>query len=386
MIKIIPIMALLILISCGKKEESQDVALEAQIVAALNLKDIPKAEALIDQGLANSPEESKLLYYKAQLYSLKANIDIYSLFPIVKMELFEFAITEWDSIDEYGDHMRSTSQDIVVGKASSESEKEIERKLAEIQSMSDDQITYNFKIDVKDHQENEGYDDYCYISGQLYSNIFPEGHFEWESNHIYGEGDVCKQLLDNYYTFLNKKDYLKSIAHTRYRKELKKKKNRKSSSRVVKALMSVYQSLNVIKNIPELDEYKFQQVSAALNLLKRAKVNNTEINKNAHKHQAMLAGYLVLGSLRNSIDLENVKDPTDIICKADAKKLVGYYPYFLTGIRHLHDAMMNTEFSKKNEKHFDKAKEALDQALEELSKEKIDEYIDDIEDYQEDYC
>lgn len=383
---IFAIILCIILFSCSKQEETHEMTLESQIVTALNVKDISKAEVLINQALARSPGNGKFLYYKAQLNALEAQIDIYSLFPIVKMELFEFALTEWSAIDEYGDHLRDTGQDVVIGQNSSNTEEEIRERIKEIDELDNDEVSYELEV-VNRYESIEPYSDgYCYLTLKLTSNIFPSKYEFWDSQSFSGTDITCdiaeeKIMQPGWYSRL-----IKVAAIKEYNDVLLRKKTRRESNRILKAMISVYQSINVIKNVPMLHNFRYEKVKESLILLKRVKETKGRVVENSKKHQAMLSGYLILGSLRNSLDLENIKNPSDVVCKLDAHRFVSQYEYLLTGFRYLYDAMIGTEFSKKNVEKFIKLKEQLDNANEELSKEKIDEYIDDIQDYQEDYC
>lgn len=395
MFRFITVILLFLCFSCGKNQDQPQQTLEAEIVAALNIKDIDKADALIEDGLAANPEQQKLLYYKAQVSSLRADIDIYSLFPIVKMELFEFALTEWSSINEYSNRMKSNSQDILIGEDTNQTEIEIEKTIKAIEEMDDSAIEFKYKLVYKNYSEyDSSYDSEgkpvvmgsCYVVAEVTSNIFPPREIFYDNTFLEAEGLTCDQVIASSKNKFENKEFLRREAISLYGKYLGRKKRRKESAKIVKALMSIYSSINVIKNVPKLDQSKFVNIKEALVLLAKSRKQGGDIGENAFKHQAMLAGYLLLGSLQNSIELNDVKDPTDIICKTKSKLVVDQYEYFLTGIRYLHDAMIGSEFSKKNPKQFEKAKEYLDMADEKLSEEQIDGIIDDIEDYQEDNC
>jgi hypothetical protein len=386
--QIIGLIFVLLLISCSQQEDKETHSMESQIIAALNLKDLPKADALINSAINENPNSAKFHYYKAQLHSLEADIDIYSLFPIVQMELFEFALTEWSAIDEYSDHFRGSTQDVLVGQQTPDSVLEIQDRIKEIEGLDLSEITYSIKIEGSYHNDFGSHKE-CYVYYEITSDLFPRRYKHWDNQYFQVDEMNCDNAEDKVVQESDRNaSFVKRIAIREQNKLIKIKRQRKESNRIIKAMMSLYQSINVIKNVPNLHPSRFEKVEASLNTLMKANslANSKRIKENTTKHQGLLAGYLILGGLKNSLDIDNIKEPADIVCKADAFKLVDQYRNFLTGFRYLHNAMIDTEFSKKNKEVFDKAKTHLEDASEELTEEQIDDYVDDIQDYQEDYC
>ena len=100
----------------------------------------------------------------------------------------------------------------------------------------------------------------------------------------------------------------------------------------------------------------------------------------------LLSGYLIVGSLKESIDFDSIKDPEDIVCMANANKVVENYKNFYYGSKYLIMSSDGSEFASKNKENFDTLKERFKDAPEELTKEDEEDIIDDIEDLQRDEC
>ena len=97
-------------ISCIKKEQKQNI--EGQIIELINQNKIDEALLKIDEQLKIKKTDD-LLYLKASSLSMKAGIDIYALFPLLKIKIFDFAISQWSQNREF--QKKSMAQKMSIG-------------------------------------------------------------------------------------------------------------------------------------------------------------------------------------------------------------------------------------------------------------------------------
>lgn len=89
--------------------------MKQQVIAALNTDQADKALGMAIAGEHSFPGDPEFTYYKAQAYSLKAEIDIYTLFPIVQMQIFDVAINEWNKANEFEKRRRDSVNISILG-------------------------------------------------------------------------------------------------------------------------------------------------------------------------------------------------------------------------------------------------------------------------------
>ena len=152
----------LLAFSCGgvHEEGSEVDSISSLIAQELNSKNLSAAESLIAEAKVSEPDSLLIKYYESQLFSLKAGIDIYSLFPIVKMELFEFAMTEWGQIEDFNKKNQTDVQDTILGNSvTSESIDVLKKFLEEYKQTEPEKIEYDAEITLS-------------YAGQVYESSF----------------------------------------------------------------------------------------------------------------------------------------------------------------------------------------------------------------------
>lgn len=378
------------MISCSKSENDEAASSEADLITALNKKDLPEASNLYDK-LDGDFGADKKSYYSAQINSLEADIDIYSLFNIVKMELFEFAMTEWSNISRYNKVMQNQASDLLN---SDEFERrstveELNEKIKELEAVNPLELEVQAKLVTAKKIERNSHLHCSYtvrVSEKNDTGIFTLSRFRY-SEGVY-ESTECEELIEE---ALNNVDRLDELKYLLYDYKLQylvdRRDGLKSSSDATKGLkflMSLYQSAKIITNVPDIGEDRFKHVNLALeDLSKVLNSKSSRFKDNAKKQTALLSGYLILGALKDSIDFKGAKSPLDLICRLDATKIVTNYKYLLSGFKNLYNVMIDSEFSKKNEKSFKGFKKYLDLAPEMIAPDDKERHIESIQEYQE---
>ncbi len=429
--KIILITLMLFLTSCGgvHDEQSTSSSLNSDIVTELNAKNLDKAEELIGKAKAENPDSALVAYYEAQYYALKAGVDIYSLFPIVKMELFEFALTEWSQIEEYNDRTRTGVEDTLLGNSKEPSSiEDLKKFLDEIKSTEASEIKYKYEVEtdfdrygrswnepyghehmldengytMHDSEGNIIYKNYNLYCSYYYEIKLAEYDFKGSFEHFdsktviiedisgYGERDLCPEGPE----LSLGQDFLKNKIVWEIEDIIKDKKERVDNKRYLKAALALFQSVNVISKVPTFDPDRLEYVRMASAKLKEIMDGSQEgerLYDNSQKQLGLLSGFLILSSIKKAIPVDKVKEPTDFLCLANPGTLFDQGPILFEGLKLLVYVSEGTEFGEKNSKAIEKIKNEIANNEDELneyfnSEADREVFIDGHRDLVEDSC
>lgn len=387
-----------IVLSCGgvHEEGKQFDNLDSQIVQALNSKDLKKANELISEGLGQDPDSRLYLYYSAQLSALKGNVDIYALFPIVKMELFEFAITEWGQIEEYSKKMKNGVETDLIG-SSTDVERKTDKELNELHKLIEtiDPQDLNYKFETELERETHGYNNESiyYDSNDTDFDVGQCLWTEYNERCVIGEKPYTfcsykeiynlvepsfEEAVENYQSleleghvecpekpgvraYVPDKYVLKDMTLFNIEERIKDKKENELQRRYFRIAMALYESLGVISKVPDLDMKYFEHISKSGDFLSRLMEEEPtdRIGENSQKQLGLLAGFLILSSIKDSLEYQEIKDPVDIVCKLKPGKLFDNGPAMHRGLKFLYKSIEGTEFAEKNEGTIKKVEEHL---------------------------
>lgn len=394
-----------LLLSCGGKEGQKSIEdsenLKHGIIAALNQENSDLALSLAISGQERFPNEKDFSYYRAQALSLKANIDIYSLFPLVKMQLFDIAINEWEKANEFEERRRQNTNLSILGEGSLDERYEetdiIQAKIDLLKSLSKEDLD---SLENEWHLETfytygEGTEPdpkHCYIYYEAKNKHTPKGKSFYSSIWISNDNE-CDSLTDEEKLELVKKDSppFKINDWTIYQlnERLDRVKNRKSSERYIKAGFALFDGLPILRSIPTITREELTFLKDALSSLEEVKDSrglSPRLKDNSTKQIGLIGAYLITFSLASSIDLDQVRQPLDFACKINAGKIIDNYPFMRIGFKSLLSVGIETEFYLKNKKNFDYIQEQMKLAPENLTDEQKKAFINDIENFQEDNC
>lgn len=370
-------------LSCSNHKSDKISSPENEVILALNSGNIELALNIIENEERRSGELSeKWLYWKAQALSTRANIDVYSLFPIVKMKLFEVAINEWDDVNKYSDKQRSVLNSTVFGDGTNpDRQKFLEKEAKRIKEISSEEIEYEIVSEIQYTDSYSNGEAFCAGIVIIESNIFLDGrqYEEYRSANFKLQNDyqeelekICRKNLEGPYS---NRDigikWIRDIALKMIEKKLKDIQERKDSERYIKAAFALYESVPVIQKVPDLSKTNLDDLDQAFKILRKlAKKNNqTREVLNAKKQLGLLSAFLILSSLKDSIHIDLIKDPSDLLCYAIPDKLVSNYQNLLKGIKFLTESTKGTEFESKNNDKFQKLLDAIKELPNELNED-----------------
>ena len=370
---------------------------------------------MIDDALGKHPDDLELQYYKAQAYSIKANITAYTLFPVMKMKLFDVAMNEWSIMDKI-----QSRQNLVFGLFSNDDLGELTRKRKSIGEMKVEEINYTLKSVAKNayfshyttYLTTRGNYIYCglnftygseiLIDGQTYTD-YPEYNYITLDNDVSEEpnGEVLLQLcgptfqqlqqtrLANEYLAYRLRNDILAYATRLIDHKISSTRKKNEAMAMAKAGMALFDSLPILRQIPTLDKHNVDYIYDSLQMLDNVRNKagiDDRLGRNARQQTGLLAAYLLIASIKNSVELDKVLGPMDFLCQANPHVVVDHYPYILTGAKYLLDVLRDTELEAKNSKTLDLFKKVIKDLPEKLDSVKEQQVVDEIKWYIQQHC
>lgn len=366
-------------ISCaGKKEEAdQNQQVIQGIIDDLNSDNADAALATIDLKLKENPANEEMLYWKAQAYAIKAGIDVYSLFPLMKLKFFDVAISEWGQMMKYSKRDRETVSRVTGNDKKSDTQEKIEQRKKEIKEMDDSEITFEItepyhtpnRLSSKDPSIPDSKDLFeISYSAYINSPLLLE-KFYWYTQLIYEYEPTIDEINERV-----NKEFPRLVIRQNALQQLNKKMERiaqqKNSQGMVRILFALFDGIDVIKKSPTLNSTKVSYIYDAVTLLeemsKYLPSKEHRLSKNGMRHTGLLSSLLIINAIKESVDLNKIKEPIDFICHVDTDKLIANYGQLRFGFLHSRSILEDSGFSERNGDNFDNFIKLLENSPEEL--------------------
>lgn len=350
-----------ITLSCIKKEQEQNS--EGQIIDLMNQNKADEALNKIDNQLLTNKTDD-VLYLKASSLSMKAGIDIYALFPLLKIKIFDVAISQWSQNREFQKKAQAQKNSIGVSNEDLEEKKNEDEKIIEKYKPIDKDII-KYVIESQYMQSNYKVEKpYCeiYLWGRRHDIIrysvastVVKLHSENECNSFQKTQQlfITSEIDDQMKTALADEDHRSWF-------ERKKEQNRKSSYvKLMGTFWTLIDMVPLISKIPIIDDKGFSYLEEAQSILadirSRHPDKTDELGEKARKQLMMISALKIVGHLKNAFDFETIKNPMDFICSSNdraAEEILASQEDALYLINSIDDQ----EVIKKNKKLFDEIK------------------------------
>jgi hypothetical protein len=335
-------------ISCIKKE--QKVSGSGEVIKLLNDSQSDDALSQVNKLLEKDPENEELLYLKASALSMSAGVDVYKLFPILKMQIFDVAMNQWGAHREFekkAKNRRNGVQDDT--KLSKEDEKNIrtykEPKRSQIKytidysyiystnMINNNPTSFSYSLTYSTNLRDSGY----YIQGNADINDPVVQMFDLNTRQL------KKEYVENDSFFREKiLDAILAAHKEGWERREQKRLQTQKEVKAAQAAWSILDMLPLIKTIPQIDKDQFTKLEEAQSILtalfKKNLETKNEVYLKSKKQLMMLSSLKLIGRFQSSIDLENINSPTDFICNTnesfaeqiyDGRKDVGLILYGL---------------------------------------------------------
>lgn len=315
--------AMLLLSSCVKEEQQQNT--DSQIIELLNQNKSEEALTQINEALKTNNSD-ELLYLKASALSMNAGVDIYALFPLLKINIFSVAISQWSENREFQKKAQSQRLDIGsdIGKEKNHDEKQ------DYVPLNLENLKFYFSPSVINGFENTTTHCEIGISGSLTSDVYSErGIFITYRSE---SEDICKSLEEKNLALLSENfpmpldfiNKIKSAFSDEHRQNWLVRKNKVTQNNsYMKALGTFWTLIDMIptiSKIPKISTDGFKKLEEAQFILSKIKESRSqsgdELGQKTRKQLMMISALKIVVHIQNSFDLDNIKSPIDLLCKS----------------------------------------------------------------------
>lgn len=315
--------AMLLLSSCVKEEQQQNT--DSQIIELLNQNKSEEALIQINEALKTNNSD-ELLYLKASALSMNAGVDIYALFPLLKVNIFNVAISQWSENREF--QKKAQSQRLDIGSDAGK-EKDSDEKKPYV-PLNVENLKFYFSPSIIRSFDDTNTHCEIGISGSLTYDVYSERAvfitYRSESE------DVCKSLEEKSFTVLNEtfpmpSDFLDKIRPAfsdEHRQNWLTRKNKvDQSAHYMKALGTFWTLIDMIptvSKIPKISIDGFKKLEEAQAILAKIRESRSqsgdELGQKTRKQLMMISALKIVAHVQNSFDLDDIKNPLDLLCKS----------------------------------------------------------------------
>lgn len=405
MVKIISITLIMFLSSsCLKKSTSQNS--ESQIVDLLNQNQAESALERINQELKSSPND-ELLYLKASALSMQAGVDVYALFPLLKLKIFDVAISQWSQNREFQRKAQEqrTSTILTTQDISAQKEAQGHKTYSPlVGAQLDYKIVYFNQIYSR--PEVSG----CLVSFTLlpfekkfkttYLWHFVELTSQLNCEELLSKNIIGKDLTDIAFDVpaqLNEeiRKYISEVHKEQWEKHNKDVGIKSNYIKILGNLWTLIDLIPILKKIPKIKNEDFKKLEEAQSLLAKIKELHNDksdpLGNKAKKQLIMLSALKMVAHFQNAFNLDLIKSPNDFLCLSKenaAQELVESEKDAL----YIINAIEDPEIIGKNQEFFNDIKNKYEKIIQaesdhpELKEEHIRKINEEIEAGRIKYC
>ncbi len=365
-------LALLINSACVKKEQQQNR--ESQIVELLNQNQSDAALEKINQELSLH-QTDELLYLKASALSMKAGVDIYALFPLLKVKIFDVAISQWSQNREFQKKSDAQKKGIVLGPQDIEDQKKGNGKKQYVplkEAELDYKIAYIGITTIYNRENN-----FCEIGLSLKNAKTINNDLLWFTTQMESE-NTCNDILQRHITpdnfevsptlDSNIRQFISDNHKSAWFERRREIDNKENYAKVLGSFWTLLDMVPMISKIPKISSNGFKSLEEAQEIL--AKIKDSQANKSeelsekSRKQLLMLSALKIIAHVQNAFKLDLIKSPIDLICNSNdeaAEEIVESEKDAL----YLINAIDDPELIKKNQEAFDDIKNKYQLILQE---------------------
>ncbi len=373
--------------SCQKHRSSTDSKSQEieGIMSVLNSGDYQEAYNLSQDALARNPNDTQMLYWNSQALAGLGELDIYSLFPVIKMKLFDVAISEWGEMQKFSERNREQTSSIILGDSISvanpnEEKDDLDRETARIlrlpNSAIDYQIIESYKNTKAATSTNE--DNYCFMNLLIDSKLFVDHTAIWLYNF---PAENCSIEYGSDLQTSKLREMIRQFAVLKIENKRKKYEENYQQQKYLKIAFVLFEAIPILKRIPYFKVNKknyLKESVSGLQKIIRLEDPQSKIYNHSKQQIGLIAGHFILGPIKNSVDFNGAKNALDLVCKSNVKIFLRHYEDIYYGVTHLIQAIEGSEFYIKHKKlleMLDKQMKILPKTLEQEEQDKIESYF-----------
>ncbi|WP_408098315.1 hypothetical protein ACJVC5_05215 [Peredibacter sp. HCB2-198] len=394
--KILTSVLVLTLIGCDSKEYKKSDNANVDIVQELNQGE---SETVINKLTSKNSLSSRERYYLASAQSTSGGIDVYSLYPLLEMQLFRKNALEWSEISKeknpYLKFMKS-QENIDYEKRKKKREEKWKNYLPKI-IKKNDLMTEKPTLDhFQKYNSQANLEEYAELDQklqQLVAQLLKEpGDKDSRRDDLYEAVDKLIEENNNIMSYYDLTSYYQDQLEIESRKQAYLNPEQQGFAKFGKGwemifmniLWNTYEAIPIMKQLPSLSNQQQTTITSALENYKKV-LNDEEFKEVALKNIAILSGVSLLSVYKESFDLDDIESIEDLMCGFEPAVLTDNYSLIRERIIFLSDTYASsgsTDLDRYKEE-FEKVKAELPESL---TPEEKARYVEDIENFKIGRC
>jgi hypothetical protein len=311
--------------ACIKQEQKQNN--EGQIVNLLNHNQIDDALIKINKELSIHKTD-ELLYLKASTLSMRAGVDIYALFPLLKVKIFDIAISQWSQNREF--QRKADAQRSHIGV----NEQDIEDvgtkdNIKDYKPLSDHELDYKI-INVWDGGSFGENQEFCTFQLGVDTVNDPESMGAWPYIKV-EDYEYCKEIRKSQVTLdtfkvtplIDKliRDQLQAMYRSQWFRKRDKVIQADNYVKILGSFYTVIDMLPIINKITKVSSDGFKDLEEAQEILMQIRNGHlekgNELGEKSRKQLMMISSLKIVAHVKNAFDLNKVQTITDLFCNSN---------------------------------------------------------------------
>lgn len=387
------------LIGCDSKEYKKSENSNVDIVTELNQGN---TESVISKLSSRESLSARERYYLASAQSKSGGIDVYSLYPVLEMQLFRKNALEWSDLSKeknpYLKFMKSQEGVDYKKRAKKREERwnKYRPKIIERNDYVESKPSLEDLIKkTNDTQLNQ--EDYAKYDKLLNDNYDKVMKLEVDRSHkIDAWYEHSDKIIETDYSFIGYYDL-----NTYYRDQLELETLKQAyinpdqqamtgfnigwEMTYMSILWNTYEAIPLMKQMPTLSDDHQNFVTQALTNYKEI-LTDKEFKDVALKNIGILAGVSLLSIYKESFDLEEIDSIQDLMCSFEPSVITENYGLIRERIIFLSETYETVNMGTNLEKYKDHLEKLKTQLPENISDEEKADFQKSIEDFKLDRC
>ena len=395
--KILTPVVLIVLLGCEAKEYKKNNNSSIDIVSELNQK---KSKTVINKLEDNGSLSNRDRYYLASAYSMEGGIDVYSLYPILEIQLFRKNSLEWSNLSKeknpYLKFLKSQKDDNndKLSKLRQERwekyEPKIVRKLnLKTELPSSDELSSFDSNNPIDPDEYELVKSTCANESALvkkaetfedFDNRLIQFQGEYQNKFSSPYTQICDYYADTLILEMKKRKYLNL-----FKDESFFSSNTRWEMIYMNILWNTYEAIPMMKQLPTLSDDQQNYITKSLENYKIT-LSDPEFRDVSLKNITLLTGISLLSIYKESFNLDEIDSFQDIFCTFQPETITENYSLirkrllFFTKLKEISSEIPDFE---KYKHHIDSFNQTMP---EDLSQEEKEQFIRGVEESKLNGC
>ncbi|MCO4753109.1 MAG: hypothetical protein KC478_01435 [Bacteriovoracaceae bacterium] len=378
---------LFLLTGCKEQSFSAKDSESSAVIKALNKSDYKSVISILERKEENEELSVEDQYIMASAFAIKGGMDIYSLFPLMEVELFHKRAIDWNELEEQKDPYSKFLTDNTSSNATVEEREKAWDNYVEA-SLATGTIEEEFNCDVYEDRE---LCEYMHTQFEKVRENLEKGNFyysdrdrfisggeEARREEIYALTETLRKesndySVEKYQITRDLETYYIEIVVFDYKRDKfisgeLKDEGGQASKDIMKLIWRVYESIPLIQRLPKIDHQQQTTLTTVLDILKENMVENPSHEKSS-KMIAMTLFFSIASIFADSFNLEAVESPLDIGCQIQEDKLVGHLDILKDRIEYVTKLSEMGLLKDVPHEYFDGIREYLDSSNEHIGTE-----------------